>query len=73
MTDNEVIKIVQTWPNSIKVSEEVRNAKYDICKACEHFVESTKKCGVCSCEMNLLTWSKSMGTCPKGKFKGEAL
>lgn len=73
MEDSRVIEIIATWPDRIKVDADTREQKYNICKACEHFDADNKICKVCKCEMNLLTWSRSMGTCPKGKFKGSPL
>jgi hypothetical protein len=71
MRDEDVANMVAKWPAEIVVSEEVRNQKYNICQSCDLFNAVEKKCTVCKCEMNLLTWSKYMGTCPKGKFRGE--
>jgi predicted ArsR family transcriptional regulator len=71
MRDEDVASTLAKWPDEIKVSEEIRNQKYAICQSCEFFNAAEKKCTVCKCEMNLLTWSKYMGTCPKGKFRGE--
>ena len=71
MRDEDVANTLAKWPTEIIVSEEVRNQKYSICQSCEFFNAIQKTCTVCKCEMNLLTWSKYMGTCPKGKFRGE--
>ena len=73
MQDQKVIEIIATWPDYVKVDSAIREQKYSICQSCEYFEPINKVCSICKCEMNLLTWSKSMGTCPKGKFKGEAL
>lgn len=73
MRDEDVVDVLAKWPDFVKVTEEERNRKYQICISCDLFNSETKKCTVCSCEMNLLTWSKAMGTCPKGKFHGQAL
>jgi hypothetical protein len=69
--DSETQRIVNSWPAEIKVTETVRNEKLAICQACELF--SNNHCTKCNCNMVLLTWSKSMGTCPLGKFSGENL
>ena len=73
MQDQQVIEIVRTWPDNIKVDAATREHKYAICQSCDYFEPTNKICLTCKCEMNLLTWSKSMGTCPKGKFRGEPL
>lgn len=39
-----------------KVSEVVRNERYDTCKACPAFVESSKRCSECGCFMEAKTW-----------------
>lgn len=68
---SSVNEIVATWPQNIVETENERNRKYSICKACEFFREQTTSCSVCKCNMDLLTWSKLMGVCPKGKYKIE--
>jgi hypothetical protein len=73
MTESEALAEVSKWPDRIKVSAEVRNQKYNICKSCEFFNTVKTTCTKCSCDMELLTWSKSMGVCPIRKFKGENL
>ena len=39
-----------------KVSEEVREERYDTCKACPFFVEKSKRCSDCGCFMEAKTW-----------------
>ena len=39
-----------------RVSEEVRNERYDTCKACPAFVEGSKRCSECGCFMEAKTW-----------------
>lgn len=70
MKDEDVARIVATWPDTIVVSKEIRDTKYNTCLSCGSFHPEKKICNICSCEMNLLTWSKYMGTCPLGHFKG---
>lgn len=67
--DSETQRILDSWPEEIKVSEELRNEKLAICEACPLY--NAGMCTKCNCNMVLLTWSKSMGTCPLGKFHGE--
>jgi len=71
MRDEDVAKNMASWPPEIIDSQEIRDTKYNICQACQFFDSALKKCTVCKCDMNLLTWSKYMGTCPKGKFRAE--
>ena len=38
------------------VSAEIRNERYDTCKACPAFVENSKRCSECGCFMEAKTW-----------------
>lgn len=53
-----------------RVSEEVRNERYDICQRCPHFIEDKKRCSQCGCFMAAKTWlggPKEL-LCPKDKW-----
>jgi hypothetical protein len=39
-----------------KVSEVIRNERYETCKACPAFVEASKRCSECGCFMEAKTW-----------------
>ena len=39
-----------------RVSAEVREERYDICKQCPAFVEASKRCSECGCFMEAKTW-----------------
>lgn len=39
-----------------KVSGEIREERYDTCKACPLFVEDSKRCSDCGCFMEAKTW-----------------
>jgi len=52
----------------IKLSEEERNIRYDICKKCEWFFASTNSCKKCGCFMAVKTYMPSQ-SCPIGKWK----
>ena len=39
-----------------KVSEVIRNERYDTCKACPAFIEGSKRCSECGCFMEAKTW-----------------
>ncbi|ADF42390.1 RNA polymerase-like protein [Synechococcus phage S-CBS2] len=53
-----------------KVSEEIRNERYDTCKACPFFVEGSKRCSECGCFMEAKTWigGDPNALCPKQKW-----
>ena len=40
-------------PNIEKVSDEVSDARIEICKQCPQFIKSTSQCKKCGCIMNL--------------------
>ena len=39
-----------------KVSKEVREERYNTCKACPFFLEDSKRCSDCGCFMEAKTW-----------------
>lgn len=39
-----------------KVTSEVREERYDTCKSCPAFIESSKRCSECGCFMEAKTW-----------------
>jgi len=39
-----------------KVSAEIREERYDTCKACPAFIEDSKRCSECGCFMEAKTW-----------------
>ena len=39
-----------------KISEEIREERYNICKACPAFIEDSKRCSECGCFMEAKTW-----------------
>lgn len=53
------------------VSKEVRNERYEMCKACPAFVESSKRCSDCGCFMEAKSWiNDNPGSlCPRKKWK----
>jgi len=53
-----------------KVSEEVRNERYDTCKNCPFFIEESKRCSECGCFMEAKTWigGNPNMLCPKQKW-----
>jgi len=53
-----------------KVSEEIRNERYDTCKNCPFFIEDSKRCSECGCFMEAKTWigGDPNALCPKKKW-----
>lgn len=53
-----------------KVSEEIRNERYETCKNCPFFVEDSKRCSECGCFMEAKTWigGDPNALCPKKKW-----
>lgn len=53
-----------------KVSEEIRNERYETCKNCPFFVEDSKRCSECGCFMEAKTWigGDPNQLCPKQKW-----
>ena len=39
-----------------RVSAQIRNERYDTCKACPAFIEGSKRCSECGCFMEAKTW-----------------
>lgn len=53
-----------------KVSSEIREERYDTCKACPFFIEDSKRCSECGCFMEAKTWigGDPNTLCPKQKW-----
>lgn len=53
-----------------KVSSEIREERYDTCKACPFFVEDSKRCSDCGCFMEAKTWvgGDPDALCPQKKW-----
>ena len=53
-----------------KVSAEIREERYDTCKACPFFIEDSKRCSECGCFMEAKTWVGGDPNllCPKQKW-----
>lgn len=54
-----------------KVSEEIRNERYETCKNCPFFIEDSKRCSECGCFMEAKTWigGDPKQLCPKKKWE----
>lgn len=53
-----------------KVSAEIREERYQTCKACPFFIEDSKRCSKCGCFMEAKTWvgGDPKTLCPKQKW-----
>lgn len=53
-----------------RVSSEIREERYAICKTCPHFIEDSKRCSECGCFMEAKTWvgADPNMLCPKQKW-----
>jgi hypothetical protein len=63
----EQAQAAATALGELSVSQEQRDARYDICKSCEHFVSMTTTCTKCGCFMAAKTHLSSV-ECPVGKW-----
>ena len=52
----------------IKVTDEQREERYAMCRACEHFLSTTTSCTKCGCFMAAKTYL-SGAECPIGKWQ----
>lgn len=52
---------------SLHTTEEIANARYEICLGCPELIEVTKQCKKCGCFMVAKT-KLSNATCPIGKW-----
>lgn len=53
-----------------KVSAEIREERYDTCKACPFFIEDSKRCSDCGCFMEAKSWvgGDPNTLCPQKKW-----
>jgi len=63
---NQVASLSADVMQHIKVSEEDRMARLEICKSCDQF-HKTEFCKVCSCYMPAKTWLP-YSKCPMSKW-----
>ena len=54
-----------------KVSEAIRDERYNTCKACPAFIEGSKRCSECGCFMEAKTWvgGDPKALCPLKKWE----
>ena len=66
----DVVQLVKENPDNFKsgwFSSELKKQRYPICKSCEEFDSSWKKCNQCGCFMPIKSLM-SKETCPLGKW-----
>jgi hypothetical protein len=53
-----------------KVTQEIRDERYDTCKNCPFFIEDSKRCSECGCFMEAKTWvnGPKEALCPKNRW-----
>lgn len=54
-------------PNTVYVSDEKANERYETCLACPSLIQATKQCKKCGCFMSIKTKMEA-STCPIGKW-----
>lgn len=54
-----------------RVTEEIREERYETCKACPAFIENSKRCSECGCFMEAKTWvgGDPDNLCPLKKWR----
>ena len=52
---------------TVKIDEETRNTRLDLCLSCEHLFEPTQNCKKCGCFVQAKTWLKNT-SCPIKKW-----
>lgn len=60
-------KAAEAYENA-RVDDVIREERYDICKACPHFVNLTTTCTQCGCFMAAKTYL-AHASCPIGKWQ----
>jgi hypothetical protein len=63
----ETSRLAQEELEKIKLSEDERNIRYQMCIECEYFFSSTTTCKKCGCFMIGKTYMPS-ASCPIGKW-----
>lgn len=66
-SDRDVNPLDLLNPKALRSSDDVKDARMDICKACEHFRERSQRCMKCGCFMQLKS-TLLMAKCPIGKW-----
>lgn len=56
-----------SFMNEIRVPDEVREERFQICLSCEHLVHKINMCSKCGCLMNAKTWLANQ-SCPVKKW-----
>lgn len=53
--------------STLKIDEETRNTRLDICLSCEHLFKLTQNCKKCGCFVRAKTWLTN-SSCPVKKW-----
>lgn len=61
--NDSISSIIET----IKIDEETRNERFNMCISCEHLFKLTNTCKKCGCFMTAKTWLKN-ASCPIKKW-----
>jgi hypothetical protein len=62
-TNSIATDIIET----VKIDEETRNTRLNLCLSCEHLFAPTQNCKKCGCFVQAKTWLKS-SSCPIKKW-----
>ncbi len=57
----------QALLDEVKLPEDIRNVRFDMCKNCDHFFAPTSLCNKCGCYMPVKTYLP-FSSCPIGKW-----
>jgi TRAP-type mannitol/chloroaromatic compound transport system substrate-binding protein len=64
----QAAKAASTAYDEMTVSDDVREERYDLCKACEYYYSVTTTCKKCGCFMSAKTYLAA-AECPTGRWK----
>jgi hypothetical protein len=64
---NKVADTTITLIDVVKIDEETRNTRLDLCLSCEHLFKPTQNCKKCGCFVQAKTWLKD-SSCPIKKW-----
>jgi predicted metal-binding protein len=61
------VKFTDLFTGKPRAEQDMAEERFAICKTCEHFSQTTKRCKKCGCIMKLKTKLEE-ATCPIGKW-----
>jgi hypothetical protein len=62
-TKNRAVELISV----MKIDEEIRTTRLDLCLSCEHLFKPTQNCKKCGCFVQAKTWLKE-SSCPIKKW-----